>query len=315
MLCPAVSKAALPALLLALFACHPSRTWDTWQCPVPGTVNDLWAQGSMLYVAAGESGLVVLDLSVPTVPERVACVPLPGVARSVTGDAHFAYVGFDDGRMATVSVDSFTYAVHDLGTPNLPVMRLICDGSLYFLNVQSAAVYDVTDPWHPALLARVYPQGYCVDMARPDYRIFVATEYGAQYWYIVRPDSLVPGLYRVTNGCVGLTVAGGGFGFFAERTAVEWFGVPNMSSFYFRARLDSVRTALDVEASPLVEYIYVSDSVGLTVAEVDQDGYKLDFLHHYDLDGITRHAVMSGDYVYTASGTGGVWIVQTEESR
>ena len=59
---------------------------------LPGVVQDVAMVGEMAYVAAGDAGLRVLDVSDPTRPQEIGSAPTAGEAQVVFLQDHMAYV-------------------------------------------------------------------------------------------------------------------------------------------------------------------------------------------------------------------------------
>jgi hypothetical protein len=117
------AMAFLPALFGALFWPAGGRAVAaTCDCFDYGTLTvdvhrleemqeafDLTVQGSLLLVATGEAGLVILDASAPEAPSLLGAIVLPGSMRLVAGESGLAYAVSDSGLF-----------VLDIGDPASP---------------------------------------------------------------------------------------------------------------------------------------------------------------------------------------------------
>jgi hypothetical protein len=269
-------------------------------------------------VADGDSGLLILDVDEATAPKEVRQLMLSRRAISVVADAEYAYVGTEPGetyavRLSDLQLDSGSYTVP-------PVNRLAFDEfttaphRLCALYTDRIVVYDLSDPMSPARVDERFISGTAGDLSLVEKRMLVAERDGGARSYYLVGDSIWTSPMTVSNELTkGAQLTAGGFAFLAHGPGgVTLWGVPTGSPLHFTCRTTTSGSAQDVAAGYLVDYVYIADSSGLTVVQVDLDRPRMPELGHYQFDGLTRRAALSADHVYIASGAGGVHIVERQ---
>ena len=109
--------------------------------------------GSLAYVAAGNSGFEVVDVSNPGAPQVIGTLALPSTAYAVAAANGYAYVA-----------DNTSLQVIDLATPSTPLAvnsipttsasAIAVSGTrLYVLDFTSFKIFDITNPTTPVLLS------------------------------------------------------------------------------------------------------------------------------------------------------------------
>gem|GEM_PF-1040669 len=127
---------------------------------IPGYANNVDVSGRYAYVAAGEAGLVVVDVANPRVPVIVGTVDTPGNADDVKVVGNLAYVADGPSGLQIVDVSNPAAPVI-LGAVDTPGdaqdvavhgnLALVADGP------GGVQVIDVSAPAHPVLIRTVPP--------------------------------------------------------------------------------------------------------------------------------------------------------------
>jgi hypothetical protein len=125
---------------------------------LPGGPFGLKVSGSLVYVAAGGSGLAIVDVSSLTAPRIIGSVDTPGVAREVAIANGYAYVADDtDVQVVDVHTPTSPLLVASLAVTARDVA--ISGTRLYAASTGTFTVADVTNPRTPTVLSTVNSMG------------------------------------------------------------------------------------------------------------------------------------------------------------
>ncbi len=117
---------------------------------LPGLVQDVDVVGDLAYVAAGDAGLVVLDISERGSPHQVGAVQTRGSASRLVVQGGLAYVGAQN--LLTVIDIAESSAPREVGWLEMPgeVSALaVVSGTAYIAHQKGLHVVDVSDPAQP----------------------------------------------------------------------------------------------------------------------------------------------------------------------
>ncbi len=122
---------------------------------IPGYANNVDVQGDYAYVAAGSSGLVVVDVSDVDAPVVVATVDTPGTSIDVRVSAGYAYVADGSSGLAIFDVgDPFApVKVGGVDTPSVAQDLQYQAGYVYVADGDGGLqIVDVSDPVAPLIV-------------------------------------------------------------------------------------------------------------------------------------------------------------------
>ena len=149
------------------------------QVPVSAVQIDI--SGMYAYLAAGDSGLVIVDTKDPAAPAIVATLETPGRAEDVTADNGYAYVADGVGGLLVLDV-SDPAAPRPVATLDFsdPVQHVLKDnGFLYLTGIKSGLhVVHVLNPRAPREVSRLADVETVVDLAESLGVLVLATESG-----------------------------------------------------------------------------------------------------------------------------------------
>jgi len=132
-----------------------------------GIVKDLFVSGDYLYVAAGDAGLRVIDVSDPSNPKEVGYCDTPGEAVGVYVSGSFAYVAAGDAGLRVIDVSDPSNP-KEVGYYNASVREIHVSGSYaYVIHEEELLVIDVSDPSDPKSVGYYYYGGGWNYLARP----------------------------------------------------------------------------------------------------------------------------------------------------
>jgi len=247
--------------------------------PFPEVVQDVYVSGDYAYVAAGEGGLRVVDVSTPTNPTEVGCYDTPGYANSVAVSGSYAYVAdwYAGLRVVDVSDPAHPTEVGSYDTPGSARGVVVSGGYAYVGGCGMAPDYDgwlqvvdVSDPVHPTEIGACDTPGYAQDVA------------------------VAGGYAYVADGSAGLRVVD-----------VSDPARPTEIGFY-----DTPGSASGVYVSGDIAYVVGYD--GLWVVDVSDPSHPTE-LGSYDTPGSASGVYVSGDYAYVADSWGGLRVVDVSD--
>jgi len=119
--------------------------------PLPGVVEDVAVTENTAYVAAGQAGLRVVDISNPTNPTEVGDCDLFGTARDVTVGGGYAYVAVGESGLCVVDISqpSTPKMVGQYDSFGLVHGVAVVGQYVYAAGPRGLLVIDVSDPAIP----------------------------------------------------------------------------------------------------------------------------------------------------------------------
>ncbi len=171
----------------------------------PSITRFVTADGNYLYVAAGDSGVVILDASNPTNPTRVATIQTGSTPVGVDVDGGRAYI-IDVADNLTIWDVSNPAAPSLLGTMTIPGygFYVLAAGDVAFVSRAQAGIIsvDVSDPANPTILDSL-DTSFARGLALKDTILAVADMgSGVKFVNVANPDSMVMIGYYLTPGTV-----------------------------------------------------------------------------------------------------------------
>ncbi len=144
-------------VMLALAATVAAQ--DSWNIQLASSLTSFWQKSEDLvvvdqyaFVAAGESGLHIVNISDPTRPFEVGSLDLPGYSRSLVVVGDYAYIAAFSAGLRIVDVsDPFTPSeVAHVEMPELVEGVAVSGNYAYVANYrQGLRILDVSDPTEP----------------------------------------------------------------------------------------------------------------------------------------------------------------------
>ncbi|MGV6814389.1 MAG: GC-type dockerin domain-anchored protein [Phycisphaerales bacterium] len=123
--------------------------------PTGGRAREVAIVGNRCFLAAGDAGLQVYDITAPYTPILISSQPTSGTAVGIKIQGNYAFVAYYDG-----------FDVFDISDPDNPALvttvtetiasRIAVDGDLLATGITepgSIALYDITNPANPTLLS------------------------------------------------------------------------------------------------------------------------------------------------------------------
>lgn len=247
----------------------------------PEAVNDLAVQGSYAFLATGQRGLQVVDLTDPAAPVRRGLRDTPGYLRSVVLDGDHAYAADETGGLEIINISNpdeptrLGGLIPSVNGAAQSVFTIVLSGPYAYLGCASGEVIvvDVSDPAAPVQVGHFRPPGareIQTIFVRLNYLYLVAPEAGFQVFDLSIPtNAVLVGAWETNGGTFpGLAIRG--------------------------------------------DYAYLTTNNGLQVltltnlAEPSACGFT-------NLPGSPYGVTVSGDYAYVAAGPDGLLILDLTE--
>ncbi len=300
-------------LRLPPFAPVPLGALDT-----PGTAEGVAIGSGHAYVADGQAGLRVVDVSDPTAPTVVGALDTPGYAYALAVTGSHAFVA--DGSSGLRIIDVADPAAPTLvGTHDMPgqAIDVTVDGDLALVaDLQGRLVLlDITDVTAPSLLATygTPPYSNCYDVAVSGDLAFVTAQ-GAGLLVLDIVDPAAPALLATlsTPGVPDGVAVAGDIVFVADGDqGVQVFDVTDPGAPIPLTSIDTPGFAIDVMVAG--DALHVADAGGgLQILDVS-DPAQPQPLAGVDPVASTRAVAIGGELAYIAEQGAGLRIVRVRE--
>ncbi len=283
----------------------------------PGDSCQLAISGSYAYVADGDFGLRILDITTPEAPVSVGSLIFPSAANDVAvhkvdSNESYAYVTTDDHGLRIV----------DISNPSSPVERSSVFHSDMDCNMAVAAhhpfvyvaddssgmrIIDVTDPDNPQ------ERGFRDEFMPYDIAVDWPYVYSMEYWAlavidVTNPDSPTVEGYNDSDlsFAEGLTVSGD-YAYVADPSDLQIF---NISSHTEPGWEGSVSTSGSAE-TVAVDYplVYMADgAAGLQIINVSDPVVPI-VIGSYNTPGFASDVKLLGNNAFVADGSSGLQII------
>ncbi len=173
-----------------------------------GSVNRVFPTGTVAYVAAGDQGVHVLDVSVPSAPAEIGSVRTANAADIVVR-GNWAYVADGNGGVRVLDVSTPAKPVLQAAAIRGNAVSLALSGNLLFAaGTTGVSIIDVSEPTAPVLKGG-YDTGYAEAIAAAGKYVYVAEGFRG----LTVVDASVPSRPLVVSSCddvyaVGVAVKG-----------------------------------------------------------------------------------------------------------
>jgi hypothetical protein len=179
-----------------------------------GLAEDVYVDGSKLYVASSYSGLAVLDATDPTLPKTLGVYDSlgqwPTMMAAVAGRDSFAYIAWPQPRVLSVDVTDPSHPVRTAGCAgmfNQPEDMVLRDSFLYCAEANRFQVVNVAHPRAPVLVGScVSTDGNYFGLAVQDTFAYEVSFNGMWIVNIARPDSPTVVSSNVGRNATGIAV-------------------------------------------------------------------------------------------------------------
>jgi hypothetical protein len=285
---------------------------------LPDIVQGVSVSGYTVVVAAGGSGLQVIDVTDPQLPEWKGSLDTPGNALDVAVSGAIAYLADSDGGLRIVDI---TDPLAPLEVGSVSKALLLDDalgvavaGNLAYVGASAGglAIVDVTDPANPFIRGR-FPGPVVSEVSVLGNTAFVVDRQGLAALSIDVSNPLSPHLVDTTFqiGEIEDLVAVGSYLYVTDgRTGVHVFDIDAATGdiVSYRATVDTPGIAHGLAASGLSAYV-ADGPTGLRVINVLTDPDLFVEVGFYETLGDALGIATVGDYAYVASADQGLSVL------
>jgi len=291
---------------------RPPQESSVYYEDTTGWATDVYVSGDYAYVADGESGLAVIDISNPTNPEMPMYEDTTGEAFGVYVSGDYAYVADDDSGLAVIDVSDPT-------NPGTPVYEdttgyahgVYVSGDYAYVAIGSwgLAVIDISNPANPG--TPVYR-----NTAGSAYNVYVSGDYayvadlssGLAVIDISDPTNPGTPVYEDTTGYAFGVYVSGDYAYVADISGLAVIDISDPTNPGTPVYEDTTGSANSVYVSG--DYAYLAaDYSGLAVIDVS-DPTNPGAPVYKGTTGIAEGVYVSGDYAYVADAFSGLAVIQ-----
>ncbi len=283
-----------------------------------GNANRVVVSGNYAYVAAGTSGLLIVDISTPSSPSVVGSVDTTGSTNDVILQGNYAYIvdgstGAGTAGLKVIDISnpaSPTQVAHVSGPSGAPYRVAISGNYAYVAeDVAGVQIIDISTPTSPSHVAYFDTSGYVYGVTVSGSYLYMADAAGGlKIANISTPNSpTLTGSYD-TAGTAYRVAVSGNYAYVMDGTSgVVVIDISTPASPTLAGTYDTDGTASDVVISGTTAY--VSDrETGVKVLDISTPSAP-SLLTSYDTAGSARNLYVNGSQLHIADFNGGLQVL------
>ena len=292
-----------------------STTYNIWQA-----ANDVKVSGGYAFVAAGRSGLSVVDVSDPASPTVVADLDTPGQVLSVAVSGNYVYAADYDGGLRVIDVSTPTDPVEVASFMGVGQISFVeVDGNYaYVLYYQlGLVILDISTPSNPTSVGAYNFGEIATSVWEAEGKAYVTTLSGMYVLDVSNPTTPSLSDFYATSETARRVVTDGDRVYMAE-------GPYNSLTLHIldAANPDSLEQLSSITISGyspkgLVKrdsLIYMSRSYGGVVAvNVSDDSNPVQFTSYSPPSSSVNNLTIAGNYLYATDGYEALHILDISE--
>jgi hypothetical protein len=292
---------------------HPFALSIEGSLATSGQIENLTIYGDYAYLAAGGSGLHIVDISDPTNPTLANTHNTPVHAIDVAISGNYAHVADYTSGLQVVDITDPTNPslAGSYGTPGTAYSVAIAGDYAYIADADSGlTVVDISDPANPALEGRYVTADFAYGIALAGDYAYVAVGYsGLQVIDISDPANPASAGIHDTPSLARSVCVSGDYAYVADNSAgLQVIDISDPENPASAGAYDpSYGFATDVAVSG--DCAYYADLNGLRAVDIT-DPTSPAFESGIDLPGSARGVVISGEYAYVADYTDGLKVIR-----
>ena len=272
----------------------------------------LFIDGNDLYVANGNNGLKIFDISDPVNMTQIGNL-YTSYANKVYVSGDYAYIADHTAGLQIIDVSDKTnpQVKSSLDTPGAAYGIFYKDGYVYLADYSSQNMYviDVSNPSNPSITGTLPTSTYVYDVYVVGNYAYVAdSRAGLLIADVSNPSNpSVVGSYDTDGSAYGITVDGN-YAYVSD--AYRGLKIVDISDKTNPTLVGSVDTP-DWSMSTLVygDYAFVCDgSSGVQIVDIS-DKANPRIVEYIKNKHLAKEAVIKGDYLFIADGSGGILVV------
>ncbi len=277
-----------------------------------GVARDVAISGDYAFVADNYSGLHVIDISDPSVPDSVGSYDTPGSAYGVAISGDYAFVADDSSGLHVIDISdpANPLLAGSYDTPGRAMGVVVAGNYAYVADYLSGLqIIDISDPTTLTLAGNYDTPSNAHGVAISGDYAYVA-DYNAGLLVLDISDPVAPvlvGSYDTPGPAWGVTISGN-HAFVVDHTSgFHVIDISDPTAPELTGSYDTPGTALGVAISG--DYAYVADgSPGLQVIDIS-DPTKLTLSWSYDTPGYAENIAIFGSIACVADGASGLQVI------
>jgi len=282
-----------------------------------GLTRDMRLAGDYLYIADGDNGLVVADVTDPGLPEVVGHLALPGHAYSIDVFGSYVYIGDKEDTLRVISVVD---PENPSEVGKCPVGDEALDVCVVGTNVFVAArgvglvSVDVSTPSLPSIMDTFNTAGFSYDVyVSGDYAYVADATKGVRVIDVSDPYNLDETGGYDTNGISYGVTKSGSYVYCADGTqGVKSFDASSPDTLILLDSFDTPTAATKVQVLGTGLYVADGSMAGVRVIDVSDPG-SLSELGYILSKGAAGNLWLPGDsLLYLADGLTGVLVIDRD---
>jgi len=275
-------------------------------------VFDVYVIDTFAYVACGNSGLHILNISNPSIPVEIGYVDTPDESRGVIISESYAYLA--DGRAGFRIIDirnqSKPHAVslyRDVGL----VENVCISGSFAFLADWDSTlrVIDISVPGNPSEAGYYKVRGsvFGVFVANP-YAYLATWASGLRIINIANPSDITEIGHYDTHICAHGIYLSGNYAYVADSAGLRILNISNPTQPFEVGFYKTPSCAFGIYVSENIAYV-AAGTAGLRIIDVTDPSRPFE-VDHYDTPGMAWNVYVSGHDAYVADYYEGMRIIK-----
>lgn len=136
-------------------------------CQTTGIPNDVFVKGIYVYIANGEEGLSIIDVSNPAFPSLVSSISTGNFARKVFVKDNYAYVTGGLGGLDVINVSNssnLSFAGNYQTSGHINDIDIIDDYAFVANGEEGLLILDISNPASPSRVASCQTEGFAYDL-------------------------------------------------------------------------------------------------------------------------------------------------------
>jgi hypothetical protein len=272
----------------------------------PGNSQRLFKSENLIYIADGNSGLSIVDVSNPRNP----------LLRRTFSTSNYTTDVYVVGAYAYVATEN-SFLVIDISNTSSPVLKktlsmtahsILIKGSLAYVACWESGlkIIDITNPLEPIVIGNCNTPGYAAGIALSGDYAFIADCYqGMQVVDVSNP--LSP---KLIGNCDTPDVARGiaikdNYAYISDfQAGLHEIDITNPLAPSLTSTIDLPSNALNVTIAGDFAYI-ANNEVGMQIVDIS-DPQNVRLCGTYNTQGSSNGVIISNNYAYIADGTGGL---------
>jgi hypothetical protein len=268
-----------------------------------------------LYIADGTNGLVVADISDPTIPEVIGHLALPGNSCCIDVSGQYAYIGDDEDTLRVILIsDPANPSQQGVCAVGAEALGVHAVGSFVYVaaRTEGLVVVDVSSPSAPGIHGQYNTPGFSYDVVVDgDYAYVADATQGVRIIDVSDPQNPDETGYYNTNGISYGVTKQGNYVYAADGTqGIKVFDASSPDTLELLGSLDTPGTAKKVKILNNGLFVADGDFNGVRVIDVSTPGSPSD-IGNIESKGASYSLFVTPDsLVYLADGLVGVLVIE-----